>query len=204
MMPETMPQCSSITFTTGARQLVVQLAFEMMWCFAGSYFPSFTPSTSVTSSLVAGAEMMTFLTVDPRCALAFSASVKWPVDSTTICAPTELGGILFGIDLDLFPIDGNEVVAGNDVVFQVAENGVILKQMGESFGTGEVIDRDEFDFGVSEGGAKDVASDAAKTVDSNFYSHAFSLGYVELFRYKTVKLTNGRTLTPILASQVLD
>lgn len=34
-------------------------------------------------------EMMTFFTVVPRCALALVASVKWPVDSTTISAPVE-------------------------------------------------------------------------------------------------------------------
>ena len=32
MMPLTMPQCASKTLTTGARQLVVQLAFEMTLC----------------------------------------------------------------------------------------------------------------------------------------------------------------------------
>ena len=72
----------------GAKQLVVQLAFEMMLCAAASYLSSFTPSTMVMSSLVAGAEMMTFLTVVPRCAFALVASVKKPVDST-ISAPTE-------------------------------------------------------------------------------------------------------------------
>ena len=31
-----MPKWSFRTLATGARQLVVQEAFEMMWCFAGS------------------------------------------------------------------------------------------------------------------------------------------------------------------------
>ena len=31
-----MPKVSSSTLATGARQLVVQEALEMMWCFAGS------------------------------------------------------------------------------------------------------------------------------------------------------------------------
>lgn len=56
----------------------------------------FTPNTMVRSSFVAGAEMMTFFTVAPRCALALVASVKWPVDSTTICAPTEAQSSLAG------------------------------------------------------------------------------------------------------------
>ena len=95
-MPDAMPKVSWRTLTTGARQFVVQLAFEMMLCFAASYLPEFTPRTRVMSSLVAGAEMMTFLTVVPRCALAFSASVKKPVDSTTISAPTEAQSSLAG------------------------------------------------------------------------------------------------------------
>src|ERR1700743_495300 len=84
-----MPNSSSNTFANGARQLVVQDAFEMTLCVFGSYLFSFTPRTTVRSSLVAGAEMMTFLTVPWRWALALVASVKWPVDSTTIWAPTE-------------------------------------------------------------------------------------------------------------------
>ena len=61
----------------------------MTLCFLGSYLSWFTPSTMVRSSLVAGAEMMTFLTVPCRWALALVASVKWPVDSMTTSAPVE-------------------------------------------------------------------------------------------------------------------
>src|SRR6185437_12489329 len=85
-----------MTLTTGARQLVVQLALEMTLCFDASYLFSLTPRTMVMSSLLAGAEMMTFLTVEPRWALAFSASVKKPVDSMTISAPTEAQSSLAG------------------------------------------------------------------------------------------------------------
>src|SRR5271154_3618923 len=96
MMPDWMPKVSLSTLTTGARQLVVQLALEMTWCAAGSYLSELTPSTRVMASWVAGAEMMTFLTVVPRWALALVASVKKPVDSTTISAPTEAQSSLAG------------------------------------------------------------------------------------------------------------
>ena len=36
MVPTTMPKVSCKTLATGARQFVVQEAFEMTWCFAGS------------------------------------------------------------------------------------------------------------------------------------------------------------------------
>src|SRR5215472_8352122 len=50
---------------------------------------SFTPNTMVISSFFAGAEMMTFFTPPRKCFRAASASVNLPVDSTTICAPTD-------------------------------------------------------------------------------------------------------------------
>ncbi len=77
-----MPSLSS-TCTTGARQLVVQEAFETMWCLAGSYSFSLTPMSSVFTSPLPGAEMMTFLAPAARWPLAFSESVKRPVDSIT-------------------------------------------------------------------------------------------------------------------------
>ena len=40
--PSSMPQWASRVFTTGARQLVVQLAFEMTWSFDASYCSWFT------------------------------------------------------------------------------------------------------------------------------------------------------------------
>ena len=64
----------------------------MMLCFAGSYILSFTPSTTVRSSFFAGAEMMTFFTVPRRCLSASLASVKLPVDSMTISAPSDSSG----------------------------------------------------------------------------------------------------------------
>src|SRR5581483_6424373 len=70
-------------------QLVVQDAFEITLCFAGSYFSSFTPRTRVTSSFFAGAVMMTFFTGPRRCFFASSALVNRPVDSITTWAPTD-------------------------------------------------------------------------------------------------------------------
>src|ERR1700757_2062360 len=81
-----------MTLATGARQFVVQDAFEITWWVAGSYLPSFTPSTTVMSSFLAGAEMMTFFTGPRRCFLASSALVNLPVDSITTWAPTDSQG----------------------------------------------------------------------------------------------------------------
>src|SRR5215204_1009662 len=91
-----MPNFSWITLATGARQLVVHEAFEMTLCFAASYISSLTPSTIVTSSPLAGAEMITFLTDPRRCFDASSAFVNLPVDSITISAPTAFQSISDG------------------------------------------------------------------------------------------------------------
>src|SRR6185369_7201490 len=81
--PFLMPHPSLSTLATGARQLVVQDAFDTMWCLAWSYFSWFTPITVVRSSPLAGAEMITFFAPAVMWALALSASVKRPVDSMT-------------------------------------------------------------------------------------------------------------------------
>src|SRR5579871_5109661 len=96
MVPQTILNSSLITFATGARQFVVQDAFEMMLCFDASYLSWLTPSTTVTSSFLAGAEMMTFFTDPRRCFLASFASVNLPVDSITTCAPTDSHGSAAG------------------------------------------------------------------------------------------------------------
>src|SRR5216684_2599778 len=88
-----MPNVSCRTLATGARQFVVHEALETTLCFAGSYKLSFTPSTNVASGPSAGAEMITFFTGPRRCFFASTPLVNSPVDSTTICAPTEAQSI---------------------------------------------------------------------------------------------------------------
>ncbi len=62
-----MPNLSCSTLATGARQFVVQLAFEMHFIAAVS-LSSFTPSTQVRSApSLAGALSTTFLAPAFRC-----------------------------------------------------------------------------------------------------------------------------------------
>jgi hypothetical protein len=74
-------------------------------------------------------------------------------------------------DLDLLAVDRDEVVAGGDVVLEVAEDGVVLQQVGQCGGGGEIVNGYEFDVRVAESGAEDVAADAAEAVDTNFNCH---------------------------------
>ena len=63
---------------------------------AGSYLSWLTPMTTVRSSPLAGAEMMTFLAPAAKWAPAFSLSVKRPLDSTTSETPRSFHGSFDG------------------------------------------------------------------------------------------------------------
>src|SRR3954463_5647090 len=96
MKPCLNPKLSITTFTIGTRQLVVQEAFEMIACFAGSYLSLFTPMQIVMSSPFAGAEITTFLAPAARCLDALSLSVKRPVLSSTNSTPRSFHGSFSG------------------------------------------------------------------------------------------------------------
>src|SRR5579859_1687675 len=59
-------------------------------------------------------------------------------------------------------------------MFQVAQNRIVLEQMSQSGGAGQVIDGHKFDIRIVNGGAQHVASDAAKAVNANFDCHGES------------------------------
>src|SRR5207302_4116920 len=85
------------TLTIGARQFVVQLAFEMHLC-SGVKRLSFTPSTQVRSGLsLAGADRTTLRAPAVRWLSypglpSFSRAVKNPVDSTATSTPSAFQG----------------------------------------------------------------------------------------------------------------
>ena len=175
MMPDWMPKVSWRTLTTGARQLVVQLALEMTLCFAASYLSSLTPRTTVRSSLVAGAEMMTFLTVVPRWALALVASVKKPVDSTTISAPTEAQSSLAGSrsakTLIFLPSTVMESSPAEMSFLRLPRMESYLSRWARVAGVVRSLTATNSMSGIAERGAEDVASDAAEAVDAYLDCH---------------------------------
>src|SRR5262245_49024408 len=96
IQPFLMPNVWCSTFASGARQLVVHDAFEMIWCFAGSYLSSLTPSTTVMSGPFAGAVMTTFFAPAATCLAAASRFVNRPVDSNTTSTPRSFHGSCAG------------------------------------------------------------------------------------------------------------
>src|SRR3989304_5165964 len=96
MKPVFKPKLSWRTLATGATQLVVQEAFEIMLCFSWSYLSSLTPITMVMSGFLAGAEIRTFFAPAVWCIAAFSLSVNSPVDSTARYTSKSFHGNLAG------------------------------------------------------------------------------------------------------------
>ena len=80
MRPSAMPYLSWMTFASGAKQLVVQDAFEMTWYFE-SYLSRLTPTTNIGAS-AEGAEMTTFFAPPCKCRDAFSTVVKTPWEAS--------------------------------------------------------------------------------------------------------------------------
>merc|ERR1719198_350696 len=96
MRPCLMPNFSLITFTRGARPLVVHDAHDTT-AIEVSYSSSLTPTTRVgVSASLAGAEMMTFLAPPSMCFMQPSVVVNAPVDSHTYSTPVSFHGISVG------------------------------------------------------------------------------------------------------------
>ncbi len=85
--------------------------------------------------------------------------------------PVELGGVALSEDLDLLAVYGDEVGSVGDGLLEVSEDGIVLEQVGQGGGGGEVVDGDEFDVGVAQSCAEYVASDAAEAVDAYLNCH---------------------------------
>ncbi len=83
MNPLFTPKLSCNTLTIGARQFVVQLAFDIMLCLFLLYSFSFTPFTIVMSGSFDGDDIRTFFAPALMCCIAPALSVKNPVLSTT-------------------------------------------------------------------------------------------------------------------------
>ena len=95
-------------------------------------------------------------------------------DLRAYVCPGQLGGIALGPDLDLFAVDGDEVFAGGDFVLEVAEDRVVLEQMGKRCRAGQVVNGNKIDLGIAEGGAQNVAANSAEAVDANLNCHVYS------------------------------
>ena len=153
----------------------------------GVVLASFTPRTTVMSSPLAGAEMMTFFAPAARWPLAFSASVKRPVDSITTCTPRAPQGNSAGVfaltTLISWPFTtstSSSALSGADFferhrAVEAALRGVVLEQVGQVVGRHDVAYGDHIELRAQQAlfneSAEYQPADAAETIDSNFDSH---------------------------------
>ena len=93
----------------------------------------------------------------------------------TICAPTDsqgsFGRIFFLKTLKVLPSDRDAIVRRRDFVGQVAQNRVVLQQVSQRLGIGQVVDGHKFEVGIIERSAQHVAPNAAKAVNAYFNCH---------------------------------
>ena len=88
-------------------------------------------------------------------------------------APWQCTRVTLGEHLQLLAVDKDAAVGRLDFARVAPEDRVVVEQLGECLGVGQVVRGDPFDVGVSGlSGAEDVAPDAAEAVDSNAYWHA--------------------------------
>ncbi len=91
-------------------------------------------------------------------------------------APRQLFGVRLCVDRNLLAVNGDAVLACDDLVIAsiVALRGVILQQVREHLGGGEVVNSDDLGALVTEHLTERQAADSTKAVNSYLNCHTFS------------------------------
>ena len=170
MNPRSIPNESSSTFAIGATQFVVHEAFEMIECFSASYASSLTPSTSVMSGSVAGAEMTTFFAPASRCFCASSRvreeARRLDHDVDLEVAPGQVRRIALRKPCQRGAVHLQRPAFDLDVTVEVPERRVVLQEVRHRRDVAEVVERDDLEVPAAvERSAKEVAADPAESVD---------------------------------------
>src|SRR5206468_6432740 len=80
--------------------------------------------------------------------------------------------ILDGAHADLAPVDEDGLALGGDFGLEVAVDGIVLQEVRQGLGIGEVVDADHLDLTARLArSAEEHASDAAKSVDADSNTH---------------------------------
>ena len=94
-------------------------------------------------------------------------------------APRAILSVLNGVDLDLLAIDDDGILSSFDGVLVLTDlaqeralSGVVLEQVSQHLGAGQVIDGNNFVALSLKHLTESQTADTAKTIDSNFNSHS--------------------------------
>ena len=87
-------------------------------------------------------------------------------------APGQLGGLGVLVDGDLLAVHGDGVLTGlHGVAVVTALGGIVLQQMSQHLGAGQIVDGHHFIALGAEHLTESQTADAAETIDCNFNSH---------------------------------
>ena len=86
-------------------------------------------------------------------------------------SPGEVLGVFLRQDLDRLAADQEVIFFGFDRHRKLAVHRIVLQQMGQRPGIGQIVDRHELQLGIAEGGPEDIAPDPAEAVYSDTYRH---------------------------------
>ena len=75
-------------------------------------------------------------------------------------------------NLDGLAVNGDGVIVVADLTGETTHDRVVLQEVGQRLGVGEVVDSDHLEVGaLLSKGAEEVTANAAKTVDTNLDGH---------------------------------
>ena len=101
--------------------------------------------------------------------------VKRPLHSRTMLTPRSFHGSLAGsrsLSTRMrLPSTTSASFSAVTPCGEAAVHGVVLEQMRQRLGVGDVVDGDELDVALADAGAQDVATDASKAIDPNLDAH---------------------------------
>jgi hypothetical protein len=172
-----MPNSSSRTFASGARQFVVQDALEMMWRVVVGVVHA-DDEGGVLVLRGGRDDDLLGSGVDVRLGLGRVREDAGGLDDDvgTELAPGKVRGVALGGGAEGHVADGDRVLVVADLLVQDAEDRVVLEQVRKRLVVREVVDADDLHVGAGlEQGAGEVTPDAAEAVDANLDGHGFSL-----------------------------
>src|SRR5580693_3111250 len=108
--------------------------------------------------------------------------------------PVDFRGIFHFEYFEGFPVDGDGILRVRNDLREIPEDRIVLQQVRESLGVGNVVHGDELNILVTERGAHNVASDAAEAVDPDLNGHTSSDGWYETAASSLGR--NGRKAEP--------
>jgi hypothetical protein len=172
--PDSTPILSCSGLTSGARQLVVQLALLMTVSHAVVH----AVDDGRVHVLAAGRgdDHLLGAALDVGRGLLLGGEVAGALQHHVDpqLAPGQLGRVAVGEHADLVAVDHHVVAVDAHDAGELAVRGVVLRQVGVGLRVTQVVDGDDLDvvlLATFVVGAQHVAADAAIAIDGNFDGH---------------------------------